>query len=228
MIEDYEKGDPYLAYAIVAGYAPVGATREMFDKHPEYAAAREWFKPLSLATLYGMGPRSMAERMGKPLPFGVAVLDAHQRRYRAYWEWTDKTKTAAILNGHMTTCLGWQMKVTSNNGFLNTRTLANFPIQATGAEILRVACIRLYEEGFQILAPVHDAILVECREEEIEPATKRVQEIMSDASELVLGPGCLIGTDVKIIRHPENYFDKKGQETWNSILKILREIENGE
>ena len=46
------------------------------------------------------------------------------------------------------------------------RTIKNFPCQATGAEILRVACILLVENNIKIIAPIHDAILIECDEEE--------------------------------------------------------------
>ena len=40
----------------------------------------------------------------------------------------------------------------------------NFPIQAIGAEIIRVACILLSENNIKIVAPVHDAVMIECDE----------------------------------------------------------------
>jgi hypothetical protein len=44
---------------------------------------------------------------------------------------------------------------------INPRTVRNFPIQSTGSEILHVACVLAERRGIHIVAPVHDAIMVE-------------------------------------------------------------------
>jgi DNA polymerase I-like protein with 3'-5' exonuclease and polymerase domains len=105
------------------------------------------------------------------------------------------------------------------------RTIKNFPSQATGAEILRVACILLVEQEIKIIAPIHDAILIECEEEEAEETIEKAQKIMSDASEIVLGPGNRIKTEADIIKYPGRYSDPRGVETWGKIMGILEEIE---
>jgi DNA polymerase I-like protein with 3'-5' exonuclease and polymerase domains len=107
------------------------------------------------------------------------------------------------------------------------RTINNFPSQATGAEILRVACILLMEHDIKILAPVHDAILIECEEGEAEESIKLTQKLMSDASEIVLGVGNRIKTEADVIKYPERYSDSRGVETWNKVLKIVEEIKAG-
>lgn len=106
------------------------------------------------------------------------------------------------------------------------RTIKNFPCQATGAEILRVASILLMENGIKIIAPVHDAILIECDEEEAEETILHAQKLMVRASSIVLGSGHQIRTEAKIIRYPERFADKRGTETWNRIMKILEELDN--
>ena len=103
-------------------------------------------------------------------------------------------------------------------------TVRNFPIQATGAEILRVACILLSENKIKIVAPVHDAVMIECDEKEADKKVERARKLMCDASEIVLGAGNRLKTDVDIIRYPDRYIDEKGSETWNLIMQILKEV----
>jgi hypothetical protein len=106
------------------------------------------------------------------------------------------------------------------------RTIKNFPCQATGAEILRVACILLMENDIKIIAPIHDAILIECEKEEAEETILQTQKLMTKASTIVLGPNNPIKTDAKIVKYPERYSDKRGVETWDRIMNILQYFTN--
>ncbi len=103
-------------------------------------------------------------------------------------------------------------------------TVRNFPIQATGAEILRVACILLSENKIKIVAPVHDALMIECDEKAADKEIEIARKLMCDASEIVLGAGNRLKTDVDIVRHPDRYTDEKGAETWNLIIQILKQV----
>src|SRR3954464_13305113 len=53
---------------------------------------------------------------------------------------------------------GWPLHV---GAAFNPRSLANFPMQANGAEMLRLACCLATERGIRVCAPVHDALLIE-------------------------------------------------------------------
>jgi len=103
-------------------------------------------------------------------------------------------------------------------------TVRNFPIQATGAEILRVACILLSENNLKIVAPVHDALMIECDEKGADKEIENARKLMCDASEIVLGAGNRLKTDVDIVCYPDRYIDEKGVETWNLIMRILTEV----
>ena len=103
-------------------------------------------------------------------------------------------------------------------------TVRNFPIQATGAEILKVACILLSENKIKIVAPVHDALMIECDEKGTDKEIEKARKLMCDASEIVLGAGNRLNTDLDIVRYPESYIDEKGAETWNLIMRILAEV----
>ena len=75
-------------------------------------------------------------------------------------------------------------------------SLRNFPVQANGAEILRLVCCLATERGIPVCAPVHDALLVEGPEDEIETVVFQTQCAMWEASEIVLG-GFPLRSDAK-------------------------------
>lgn len=107
------------------------------------------------------------------------------------------------------------------------RTIKNFSCQATGAEILRVACILLVENNIKIIAPIHDAILIECDEEETYEIILKAQKLMTEASTIVLGPGNSIKTEADVIKYPDRYSDPREVENWNKVLKIVEQIKAG-
>src|SRR5262249_2557235 len=104
----------------------------------------------------------------------------------------------------------------------NVRSLRNFPMQANGAEMLRLACIRMAQEGLCVCAPVHDAVLIESRVERLLGDVAKAQEIMRQASAAVLG-GFELGSDAKIVRYPDRYSDKRGRVMWEAIMGLLAE-----
>ena len=101
------------------------------------------------------------------------------------------------------------------------RTIKNFPCHATGGEILRVACILFVENNLKIIAPILDAILIECDEVEADEIILKAQELMTEASTLVLGPENSIKTESDVIKYPERYFDPRGVGTWKRVLRIV-------
>ena len=92
--------------------------------------------------------------------------------------------------------------------------------------MMRVAACMLTEAGISVCAPIHDAFLIEAT---IENATRDIAattQIMSDASELVLGKGFTIGADVEtVVTYPEIYRDAAGGEMYERVMKIAREAD---
>ncbi len=213
----YESEDPYLAFAKQAGAVPQEATKST------HKAARDLFKACVLGVQYGMGPDSLALRIGKSTPYAKELLRHHKRVYQQYWAWGDHVLDTTLLFRRITTCFGWQMHIVGGEK-KEGRTIKNFPCQATGAEILRVACIRLVENNIKMIAPIHDAILIECDEEEADETIFQAQKLMTKASSIVLGPGNSIKTEATVIKYPDRYSDPRGVETWNKILRIIQEI----
>ena len=95
------------------------------------------------------------------------------RVFQKYWAWCDHVLDTTLLLKRITTCFGWQMHIFGEKK--EGRTIKNFPCPATGAKILRVACSLLVENNIKIIAPIHDAILIECDDEEADEAILRAQ-----------------------------------------------------
>jgi DNA polymerase I len=213
----YSTGDPYLAFAKQAGIVPLEATKST------HKAARDLSKACVLGVQYGMGPDSLALRISKSTPYAKELLGHHKRVYKTYWDWCEHVLDTTLLFKRITTCFGWQMHIFGGEK-KEGRTIKNFPCQATGAEILRVACILLVGNNIKIIAPIHDAILIECNEEEADEIILKAQKLMTEASTIVLGPGNSIKTETNVIKYPDRYSDPRGIETWNRILRIIDEI----
>lgn len=211
MMEAYQSGDPYLAFAKQAGAAPSDAT-----KH-SHKAVREQFKACVLAVQYGMGAESLGYRIGQPMARARELLELHRRTYRRYWGWSEGVLHQALLGRRLWTTYGWQL---FSDDTPNGRSLCNFPMQANGAEMLRLACIRLAADGVRICAPVHDAILIEAPLADLDAVVVHTQAIMRQASAAVLA-GFMLESDAKIVRSPERYMDDRGVKMWNTVMGLL-------
>ena len=127
----YHSGDPYLEFAKLAKLVPADATKK---SHPEQ---RKLCKAAVLAVQYGMGAESLAIRINQPLQMGRELLANHRRTFPDFWQWSDAVVSYAMLHLKLWTVFGWYLHL---EGKVNARSLANFPMQANGAEILRLAC----------------------------------------------------------------------------------------
>ncbi len=214
MQEAYTSGDPYLTFAKQAGAVPADATKE------SHKAERELFKVCSLAVQYGMGSQSLARSLGKPEALARQLLVLHRHTYPVFWRWSEGAVDHAMLKGWLQTVFGWRVQVGPR---ANPRSLANFPCQANGAEMLRLACCLLTETGIHVCAPVHDALLIEAADELIEASVKITQERMAEASRLVLD-GFELRSDAKIVRHPDRYADPRGEQMWGAVQGILSDL----
>ena len=210
MMDAYRSGDPYLAFAKQAGAVPADATKQSHKRE------RDLFKNCALAVQYGMGEVALGFRLGLSPAHGRELLGKHRSTYPGYWRWSDAVQDHAMFHGVLQTTFGWRVQVGHK---VNPRSLRNFPIQANGAEMLRLAVILTHRRGVQVSAPVHDALLIEATVDEIDEAVLTCQKAMADASELVL-PGFPLRTDTKVVRYPERYSDERGTRLWDELWSI--------
>jgi hypothetical protein len=206
-----ETGDPYMAFAIRAGLAPADATTHT---HP---VIREMCKVAVLGTNYGMGARTLANRTG------LSELDAREllrrlaRTYPTFWTWAEHQIDLAVLTGRLTTVFGWPIHVTDTT---RSTSLRNFPMQANGAEMLRLACCLATEAGVTVCAPVHDALLIEAPELELEDAIATARAAMTEASHIVLD-GPELQTATTVVHYPDRYADPRGAVMWRHVTELL-------
>jgi hypothetical protein len=213
MMEAYQSGDFYLTFAKMAGAAPPEATKVT------HAEVREHFKILALGVLYGLSEHGMARRLGVPVCAGRLLLQQHKEVFRDFWRWSDLVEMQGMLGGALTTVFGWRLHTSIG---VNPRSVRNFPAQAHGAEMLRLACCLCTERGITVCGPVHDALVIEASLDDIETAVAQTQAAMEEASVLVL-PGFPLRTEAKIVRYPERYVDPRGVKMWEMVQRILRE-----
>ena len=113
----YLSGDIYMAFAVEAGAAPTGATK---DTHPEI---RELFKLVMLAVQSGQGPAGLERTLGKAEWQAKELLDLHRRVYERLV--LDPTRRGALHSRH-TKPVTW-------SGLSPTKQTCRFGLGATCA-----------------------------------------------------------------------------------------------
>ena len=214
MMEAYSSGDPYLTFAKQARSVPAEATKE---SHP---SERAQFKLCALAVQYGMGEQSLALQLGEPDIVGRELLRLHRQTYPAYWRWSQGAVDHAMLFRRLNTVFGWNLCVGQD---ANPRSLANFPCQANGAEMLRLACCLIVDRGVRLLAPIHDAVMVEGPAAEIHAVVAATQAAMREAGQIVLS-GFDLRSEAKVVSYPDRYVDERGAVMWKTVNEILLEL----
>ena len=137
-------------------------------------------KALQLGINYGMGVRSLSSGLNRHPLIGSEVIIRHQRQYPTYWGWrADMVERAMLERVIVSEFDGWPLHISTSP---NKRTLYNFPMQAGGAEMLRLAANRLCEAGLVPSMLVHDGILLELDNEEQVQHAIEIMRIAGDRS----------------------------------------------
>jgi DNA polymerase family A len=209
----YLSGDPYLAFAKQAAALPEDATKTT------HGPKRELFKQCVLAVQYGMEAEALAARIGQPTIVARDLLRTHRETYGQFWRWSDAAVDTAMLTGSLHTVFGWQVHVGEKS---NPRSLRNFPMQANGAEMLRLACCLATERGIEVCAPVHDAVLISAPLDQLENDVVRMRAAMAEASRIILA-GFELGTDANLIQFPDRYSDPRGRVMWDRVMSLINQ-----
>lgn len=210
----YLASDPYLEFAkqakAITQLTPVEKIEEI----------RSRFKRCAFGLQYGMGKRGLAMNIGQSPAHAKELIRQHTELYSTFWLWIDSAINHAMLKGSLHSVFGWKINVDDKT---KASSLLNFPMQANGAEMLRLACCLATESGISICAPVHDALLIEAPLDQLDAVVKTVQKIMEDASRIVL-QGFTLRSKVQLVRYPERFIEKDGQEMWNIIWRLIHEF----
>jgi DNA polymerase-1 len=207
----YRTGDCYLAFGKQAGAIPPDGTKKT------HKSVRELFKQCVLGVQYGMEADGLAKKIGQPIIVARDLLRAHHDTYRTFWKWSDAALDTAMLTGSLHTVFGWHVHVGETS---NPRSLRNFPMQANGAELMRLAACLATERGIEVCAPVHDAFLICAPFDRLDADIATMRAAMAEASRIVLG-GFELRTDVSVVRHPNRFMDERGLTMWNTVTELL-------
>ena len=86
---------------------------------------------------------------------------------------------------------------------------------------MRLAACMLTEQGVMVCCPVHDALLVEGPAESIENVIATTRRVMERASEMVLGSGYVVRTDVDVVVYPGRFTDEAAGDMWSRVMTLL-------
>jgi hypothetical protein len=100
----------------------------------------------------------------------------------------------------------------------------NFPMQANGAEMLRIAAIVATEAGIEVCAPIHDAFLIAAPLHRLDEDVARMRATMTRAGSVVTG-GLDIRTEAKVVRAPDRYMADGSEVMWLRIMSLLDQVE---
>jgi hypothetical protein len=213
MQDTYNSGDVYIEFAKLAGAVPKDATKE---SHPR---ERQIFKAVMLGVQYQMTHHGLSKTLGISLAEAKHLINLHQQIFKKFWAWSELGDSYAWMYGELFTRFGWYLNV--HNG-TKPKTVRNFPMQANGNEMLRLATIYAVEAGIKVCATIHDALVIEAPLDSLDRAVIQTRKCMDRASEIILD-GFILRIDVKRTIFPERQHDERGKVMWETIQKLLTE-----
>ena len=181
---------------------------EIFNVFPDMVTdeMRRQAKTINFGVLYGMGAFSLAKDLGISRGEAQQFIDHYFERYPAVLQYLEEKKEEAREHQYVTTLLGRHCaipEINSKNGAVRSyaeRNAINYPIQGSAADIIKVAMVnidrRLREEGLEarMLLQVHDELVFEIPQAELEQAEQLIREEMEQAVDLDLPLKVEIGT----------------------------------
>lgn len=157
------------------------------------ADQRRKAKEVNFGIPYGVSAYGLASRLGIENNEGKDMIDQYFDRFPGIPEYIEDTKAFARENGYVKTLIGRRRyipDIKSGNwnvrGFAE-RTAINMPIQGTAADIIKLAMIKIHEwlekEGkkSRMLLQVHDELIFEIHESEMDEVPAKITELMETA-----------------------------------------------
>ncbi len=192
-------GDADLVHAFSRGEDIHRATAaRIFGLEPEQVtdAMRRDAKTINFGILYGMGPFRLAKQIDVPQKEAKRFIEAYFARYPTVRAYLDRCVAEARETGYVTTLLGRRRplpEVHAKNKMVRAnaeRMATNTPLQGSAADIIKVAMVRLRDRlaeaglAARPLLQVHDELVLEVPEAEVEQTRALVVEVMRGAAKL--------------------------------------------
>jgi len=161
---------------------------------------------------------------GKTYSEVAGLLMRYKEIYKIYFDWAEARGNHAQVHGFISTALGWDRHFPYTVP-INPRSLMNWSVQATAAEILRNALLRLHNANIKVCATVHDSVLIECPLPEVQEQVRMAKQCMIDAGDYIIGKGIKVDVDIFY-----NNFkpDARDQKVFNTVFKEIEKYRTTE
>ena len=209
MLAAVDSPDPYLYVAKFVKAVPEYATKK---SHP---VERERYKVSYLAIAYDQTPYGLSAKLGVSLAKATFIHSNILNAFKDYKFWIKGVKVNAGRRGFFETKYGWKYHL-NDESKVNPKRLSNYPIQANGGEVLRMAMIDVMEGGFDknLSMIIHDALLLHIPRKNLAASVRKIKSLMEKAAEKVIGRK--ITVDTKIIRK-HFYQEDEHQKRWDML-----------
>ncbi len=160
------------------------------------AEHRRRAKAVNFGIVYGLSPFGLSQQLGIDTKEAKRFIDAYFEKYSGVREFIDRTLEQARRDQKVSTLFGRVRPIPdihSKNfnlrGFAE-RTAVNTPLQGTAADLIKLAMIRIDAElrerrlRSRMLLQVHDELVFEVADDEIDTMKRLVTERMEQVHEL--------------------------------------------
>ena len=166
-------------------------------------------KAINFGIIYGISAFGLANQLGIPREEAGAYIKKYFERFPGIRAYMDETKKFARENGYVTTIFGRKChypRINASNPSeraFNERAAINAPIQGSAADIIRRAMVRMdaalekAKLSAQMLLQVHDELVFEVPEAEVEATIALVRKVMEEAPHPALTLAVPLHVDAK-------------------------------
>jgi len=160
---DYQQQEPAIISALSDDQYLLDAYRngDLYEcirqSGPWHDQSRSVIKTMIIAFLYGAEEWTFTKEFGISHSTASQWINELRELFKKQLHWLDVSAHKAYQIGYIS-CLDWGMHVTPAT---RIKSLKNWPIQATGADILRRACSLLDANNISVIGCMHDSIMIE-------------------------------------------------------------------
>jgi len=157
---------------------------------------RRYAKVINFGLIYGMGPFGLASNLGIEQKAARDYIDRYFARYPGVKRYMDETRASAADKGYVETLFGrrvWLPEIRGGSGPRRTaaeRQAINAPMQGTAADLIKLAMIAVQRviddeaRATRMVLQVHDELVFEVPDAEIDWARAEVPRVMAGVAEL--------------------------------------------
>ena len=171
---------------------------EVFGTQPENVTAeqRRMAKVINFGLIYGMSAFGLAQNLGIERRMASHYIEEYFARYPGVARYMQQTRSAAHAQGYVQTAFGrrlWLPDILSSRPAVRAgaeRAAINAPMQGTAADLIKRAMISLdrwlkkQNLKSRLILQVHDELILEVPEDELELVKENVAAIMQSAASL--------------------------------------------